>query len=56
MFMDKTSRLDLKSSEQYDYLFNYKDEIGDMFKSINNYEKYFEKSNREFSRSFEKRK
>lgn len=36
MFMDKTSRLDLKSSERYDYLFNYKDEIGDMFKSINN--------------------
>jgi len=34
--VDKTSRLDLKYSEQYEYLFKYKDEVGDMFRSIVN--------------------
>ena len=34
--MDKTSNLDLKYSQQYEYLFKYKDETGDMFRSIVN--------------------
>jgi Methyl-accepting chemotaxis protein len=34
--VDKTSRLDLKYTGKYDYLLKYKDEIGDMFRSICN--------------------
>ncbi|WP_411680943.1 methyl-accepting chemotaxis protein [Clostridium thailandense] len=32
--VDKTSSLDLTDLKEYDYLFNYKDEIGDIFRAV----------------------
>lgn len=41
--VDKTSKLDLTYYKEYEYLFNYKDEIGDIFRAIANMRKILRK-------------